>query len=214
LKTSEIPIDFPLKMIAILRGIKPTETELIVKVLIQKGFRSIEIPLNSPNPFKSIEIAVATAEAFLPGKCLVGAGTVLTVQDVKNTHRVGGKLIVSPNSNIEVIRASKALSLQSWPGVMTPTECFSALEAGADGLKIFPASLVGPDGLKAIRAVLPIGCQVYAVGGVDTSNFKEWITAGIDGFGIGSAIYKAGISPEEVGQNAIAIVNAYNNAMK
>ena len=144
----------------------------------------------------------------------IGAGTVLTVQDVAEVADAGGTLIVSPNVDAEVIRATKVRGLASWPGVMTPTECFAALKAGADGLKIFPASLIGPDGVKAIRAVLPKDCQVYAVGGAGADNFGQWIKAGANGFGIGTALYTPGLSVAEVASRAARIVAAYDEAVQ
>jgi 2-dehydro-3-deoxyphosphogalactonate aldolase len=122
----------------------------------------------------------------------------------------GGRLVVSPNCDPEVIRATKKLGMQSWPGVMTPTECFTALKAGADGLKLFPGSLIGPEGLKAIRAVLPKGMQVYAVGGAGPQNFAEWAKAGATGFGIGTALYTPGLSVAEVAERAASIVAAHD----
>jgi 2-dehydro-3-deoxyphosphogalactonate aldolase len=141
---------------------------------------------------------------------VIGAGTVLTVADVQAVADVGGTLIVSPNCDTAVIAKSRALGLQSWPGVMTPTECFAALQAGASGLKLFPASLIGPDGLKAIRAVLPKGTQVYAVGGAGPANFAEWRKAGCDGFGIGTALYTPGLPLAEIADRAAKIVAAYD----
>jgi 2-dehydro-3-deoxyphosphogalactonate aldolase len=195
-------------LIAILRGLTPVEALPIGAALIEAGITSIEVPLNSPDPLDSI---AAMARAF-GDHALIGAGTVLTTDQVIRVAQAGGRLIVSPNFNGDVIAETKARGMQSWPGVMTPTECFAALAAGADGLKIFPASLIGPAGLKAIRAVLPKGCLVYAVGGAGTANFGDWIKAGANGFGIGTALYLPGMSVADVRLRAREIVSAYDGA--
>lgn len=195
-------------LIAILRGITPAEAVAAAGALIDAGITSIEVPLNSPDPFDSIRMMVESHG----NDALIGAGTVLTPDDVGRVAMVGGKLIVSPNTDARVIVATKSEGLQSWPGAMTPTECFTALKNGADGLKIFPGSLIGPEGLKAIRAVLPPGTQVYAVGGAGPDNFREWFKASADGFGIGSALYKPGMSTADIAARARDIVAAYDEA--
>jgi 2-dehydro-3-deoxyphosphogalactonate aldolase len=193
-------------IVAILRGIRPEEAEAIAAALIEAGITKIEVPLNSPEPFDSIG---RMARRF-GTEAIIGAGTVLTTGDVSRVAEACGKLIVSPDANTDVIRATKAQGLLSYPGVMTPTECFAALRAGADGLKIFPGVLVGPEGLKAIRAVLPKGTEVLAVGGAGPENFAEWFAAGADGFGIGTAIYRPGDSAKTVSEKAKTIVAEYD----
>ncbi|WP_298836936.1 2-dehydro-3-deoxy-6-phosphogalactonate aldolase [uncultured Roseobacter sp.] len=197
-----------LPIIAILRGVTPAEAPAICAALIDAGITQIEVPLNSPDPLDSI---AALARQF-GDTALIGAGTVLSTQDVADVADAGGKLIVSPDCKPEVIRATRARGMQSWPGVFTPTEAFAALDAGADGLKLFPGSMAGPSGLQAMRAILPPGTRVYAVGGAGPDNFSDWIAASADGFGMGSAIYKPGLTAAEVAERATAIVNAWRAA--
>lgn len=196
-------------LIAILRGIKPSEAVDIAAALLGAGIDRIEVPMNSPDPFESIGKIV---DAF-GNDALIGAGTILTTAQVDQVAAVGGKLIVSPNCDARVIAHTKAKDMQSWPGVFTPTEAFTALQAGADGLKLFPGSMAGPSGLQAMRAILPVGTQVFAVGGVRPENFDKWIAASADGFGLGSAFYKPSMTAKDVNVAAKAIVTAYDRAI-
>ncbi len=196
-------------IIAILRGVTPGEVEAIAGEILAAGIDKIEVPLNSPDPIESIGRLVKS----IGGQALVGAGTVLDVAQVDAVKAVGGELIVSPNCDVDVIARTVSHGMESWPGVFTPTEAFAALKAGASGLKLFPGDMAGPAGLKAMRAVLPKDCPFYAVGGAGPENFAEWVAAGASGFGIGSAIYKPGLSASEVRAKADAIVAAYDEAM-
>ncbi|MFK7838489.1 MAG: 2-dehydro-3-deoxy-6-phosphogalactonate aldolase [Sulfitobacter sp.] len=198
-----------LPLIAILRGVTAAEAPAIGNALLAAGITTIEVPLNSPNPLDSIAALVA----HLGERATIGAGTVLRVEEVAAVADAGGQIIVSPNANPDVIRATKARGMASWPGVFTPTEAFAALDAGADGLKLFPGSMAGTEGLKAMRAILPQGTLVYAVGGAGAENFGDWIAASADGFGLGSALYKPGLSADDVGARAATIVNAYKAAI-
>lgn len=191
-------------IIAILRGLTPAEALPVGEALIAAGIDRIEVPLNSPDPLESVRL-MSTAFA---GQAVIGAGTVLTPEDVTRVADAGGRLIVSPNMNPEVIRESRRLGLESWPGVFTATECFAAIAAGASGLKLFPADQAGPGLLRALRAVLPPEMPVYAVGGVGPHNFAEWFAAGAQGFGIGGSLYRPGDSAETVGARAREIVAA------
>ncbi|HGG05832.1 MAG TPA: 2-dehydro-3-deoxy-6-phosphogalactonate aldolase [Aliiroseovarius sp.] len=195
-------------LIAILRGVTPDAVVAIAQSLIDAGITRIEVPLNSPSPLTSIKHLLTE----FGDTAQIGAGTVLTTDQVDELANLGAHLIVSPNCDPNVIRATKAAGMLSYPGVMTPSECFSALLNGADGLKLFPASLVGPAGLAALRAVLPAGSQVFAVGGAGPDNFAEWINAGADGFGIGTALYRPGDTPETVSNKAQNVVRAYDKA--
>ena len=183
-----------LPLVAILRGITLDESVEIGRRLYDAGFRLIEVPLNSPDPFKSI----AAIRHVLPQDALVGAGTVLTVDQVRELKESGGELTVMPHADTTVIRAAKAAGMACTPGVATPTEAFAALAAGADALKIFPAELVTPAILKAIRVVLPKGTRLLPVGGITPDNMQPYVDAGATGFGLGSALYKPGMTADEV----------------
>lgn len=194
------------EIIAILRGITPDEATPIADALVDAGITRIEVPLNSPQPFDSISKMLLAHG----GHAVIGAGTVLDVRDVERLHQMGAHMVVSPDANASIIVATKQAGMLSFPGVMTPSECFTALHAGADGLKLFPASLLGVEGLRAIGAVLPKGTKTYAVGGVGPANFADWFAAGVTGFGIGSALYKPGMSVADVAARAADMVAAYD----
>lgn len=193
-------------IIAILRGITPDQALEVAAVLIDAGVTKIEVPLNSPDPISSI----ARLQKQFGEEALIGAGTVISVSQVAQVATTGARLIVSPNNDPSVIRATKAANMQSFPGVMTPTEVFSALASGADGLKLFPGEVIGPAGLKAMRAVIPQEVPLFAVGGVSAQNMGEWIRSGAAGFGIGSAIYKPGDSTIVIARKAREIVDAWD----
>lgn len=201
------PMQRPL--VAILRGVKPEETEAIVGVLIEAGMTAIEIPLNSPDPFRSITAAVKLA----PSGVLIGAGTVLTAADVDRLDDAGGRLMVSPNVDTEVLALAHRHGMVTLPGVFSPTEALLAVRAGASGLKFFPASVLGAAGIAAIRAVLPAGVMIAAVGGVSDQNFAEYIKGGVTAFGLGSSLYKPGMTAAEVAARAKATLAAYDRAI-
>jgi 2-dehydro-3-deoxyphosphogalactonate aldolase len=196
-------------LVAILRGVRPEEATGIVSALIDSGMTAIEIPLNSPEPFRSIEIAVKQA----PAGILIGAGTVLTLDDVARLHDVGGRLMVSPNVDPEIIAGARARGMVTMPGVFTPTEALLAVKAGASSLKFFPASVLGAAGITAIRAVLPTDTVIAAVGGVSEANFAEYTKAGIAAFGLGSSLYKPGMTSAQVADRAKATIEAYDRAI-
>lgn len=195
-------------IIAILRGITPPEAEAHADALIEAGVTVLEVPLNSPDPWDSIERLIVRY-----GKdATIGAGTVLDVDAVARLADMGARIVVSPNTDAEVIAATHAAGMESWPGVFTPTDCFTALKAGATGLKFFPASLIGPEGMRAMKAVLP-PVPLYAVGGAGPGNFGDWLAAGATGFGIGTAIYHPGQSVQATAQAAKEICRAYDEAI-
>lgn len=194
-----------LPLVAILRGLKPEEAVEIGQGLFEAGFRLIEVPLNSPDPFTSI----AAIRQALPQDALVGAGTVLTLEQVAQLKAAGGDLAVMPHADTDVIRAAKAAGMLCVPGVVTPTEAFAALHAGADALKLFPAELVTPQILKAIKVVLPKATRLLPVGGITPDTMQPFVDAGATGFGLGSALYKPGLTRAEVVVRAQAFVAAW-----
>ena len=196
------------ELIAILRGIRPDEACSIAEVLIESGITTIEVPLNSPSALESIELMVRS----FGNDITFGAGTVVNSSQVQEVYNCGGKIIVSPNCNVDVIKETKSKGLLSFPGVFSPSECFSALDNGADGLKFFPAFLIQPEGYRSIRAVLPERIQSYAVGGVDENNFLDWFRVGITGFGIGSSLYKIGDTARKVSEKAKRLVISFDKA--
>ena len=193
-----------LPLIAILRGITPAEAPAIGEALVTSGFAIIEVPLNSPEPLQSI---AALTRQF--PQTLIGAGTVLNVQQVKEVHAAGGRLVVAPNFNPAVVAQALALNMVVLPGVATPTEAFAALDAGAHGLKLFPAEMISPATVKALRAVLPKSAALMPVGGITPDNMAAYRTAGASGFGLGSALYAPGRSAQAVQQQAQAFVKAF-----
>ncbi len=198
-----------LPLVAILRGLAPAEAADVGDAIVEPGFRLLEVPLNSPQPLASI----ALMRARFP-QALVGAGTVLAAQQVRDVHAAGGELIVSPNFNADVIAEAVRLGMVCLPGVMTPTEAFGALAAGATGLKLFPAELASPAVVKALLAVLPAGTPVMPVGGITPANMAEWRAAGAAGFGIGSALYKPGKQAPAVRADAERFIAAWTGVTK
>jgi 2-dehydro-3-deoxyphosphogalactonate aldolase len=193
-------------LVAIIRGVTPKDVEAIGRALFEAGIRIIEVPLNSPEPMESIRILAAA----LDGQALVGAGTVLTIEDVHRVQRAGGELVVSPNTNVEVISATVAAGMASCPGYFTPSEAFAALEAGADALKLFPAEGASPAVVKAQRAVLPKDVPLLVVGGIAADNMNPWRDAGASGFGLGSGLYKPGQSAQDTLIKAKTYVEGVN----
>ena len=197
-------------LVAILRGVKPDEALGIVSALLEADMTAIEIPLNSPEPFRSIEIAAKRA----PADVLIGAGTVLTTGDVDRLRDAGGRLMVSPNVDVDVLARARHHAMITMPGVFSPTEALLAARAGASSLKFFPASVLGASGISAIRAVLPPDVMLAAVGGVSDQNFAEYVKAGIRAFGLGSSLYKPGMTAADVAVRAKVTIEAYDRAVQ
>lgn len=196
-------------LVAILRGVKPEETEAIVSALIEAGMTAIEIPLNSPDPFRSI----ASAAKLAPAGVLIGAGTVLAAADVDRLNDVGGTLMVSPNVDTQVLARAHQYGMITLPGVFSPTEALLAARSGASGLKFFPAGVLGASGISAIRAVLPASVMIAAVGGISDQNFAEYIKGGVTAFGLGSSLYKPGMTAAGVADRAKVTIAAYDRAI-
>jgi 2-dehydro-3-deoxyphosphogalactonate aldolase len=198
-----------LPLVAILRGITPAEAPAVGDALVQAGWRLLEVPLNSPEPLRSIELL---AQRF--PDALVGAGTVRTEEEVRQVHAAGGRIIVSPHFDVRVVRATVARGLVSLPGVVTPSEAFAALDAGASGLKLFPAEMIAPAAVKALRAVLPATVRLMPVGGITPANMAPYRAAGANGFGIGSALYRPGMDSGDVAASARAFADAWAGTMR
>lgn len=194
-------------LIAILRGITPSEIKAIFEALLATGICIAEVPLNSPEPFRSIRSAVD----LFGDEMLIGAGTVMHPAQVAEVHAAGGRLIVTPHSDPEIVREAKRLEMMVLPGIGTATEAFSMLRAGADGLKLFPADVYGPRMVAALRAVLPRGATIIPVGGVDETTIATWREAGVDAYGVGSALYKPGKSAVEVEDTARRLISLLRN---
>lgn len=200
------------RLVAILRGLPPTDCEAVVSLLIEEGFRAIEVPLNSPDPFSSIACAAGLVRRHCGDAALVGAGTVLTTAEVRRVKEAGGNLIVSPNCDKEVIAETIQLNMASFPGVFTPTEALAAIAQGATNLKIFPANSLGAAGIKGMKAVLPSSIPLYAVGGVAEDDFADYVAAGCAGFGIGSHLYHPEMSLSDIRARARRLMQACDKA--
>ncbi|OYQ42588.1 2-dehydro-3-deoxy-6-phosphogalactonate aldolase [Rhodoferax sp. TH121] len=195
-------------LVAILRGLLPAEAEAVGAALVESGFRTLEVPLNRPGALECI----ATLARTLPADAIVGGGTMLTVADVEAVHAAGGRLMVSPNCDVTVIRRAVALGMLCAPGVATPTEAFTALQAGAHALKLFPAEMVGHGGIKALKSVLPAGTDLWPVGGITPESMAPWKKAGATGFGIGGQLFAPGTSAADVLARGRAYVQAWQQA--
>lgn len=195
-------------LVAILRGLLPAEAQAVGEALVESGFRTLEVPLNRPGALECI----ATLARTLPADAIVGGGTMLTVADVEAVHAAGGRLMVSPNCDVAVIRRAVELGMLCAPGVATPTEAFAALQAGAHALKLFPAEMVGHGGIKALKSVLPAGTDLWPVGGITPESMGPWKKAGATGFGIGSQLFAPGTSAADVLVRGRAYVQAWQQA--
>jgi 2-dehydro-3-deoxyphosphogalactonate aldolase len=192
-------------LVAILRGLQPTEAVAVAQTLFDAGFRALEVPLNRPG---ALECIASMVKLNLPGT-MVGGGTMLNVDHVEAVYAAGGRLLVSPNCNPAAIRRAADLGMYCAPGVATPTEAFAALDAGAHALKLFPAEMIGHGGLKAMLSVVPAGTPMWPVGGVTPETMPGWVKAGATGFGIGGALYTPGVTIEQLGERAAAFVNTW-----
>ncbi|WP_086932557.1 2-dehydro-3-deoxy-6-phosphogalactonate aldolase [Agarilytica rhodophyticola] len=199
-----------LPLIAILRGVTPERVLDVATVIKDAGFTIIEVPLNSPKPYESISLL----NKYMGEEILIGAGTVLTYEEVDKVHLSGGKIVISPNTNEQVIRYTKKLSLYSLPGFYTPTEAFKAIYAGADSLKMFPADILGPKAIKAVKAILPPTMPIFPVGGVAPAQMGEFIAAGANGFGLGSGLFSPEMNLEQVKLNASTYIAAYRDFVR
>ena len=195
------------ELIAILRGLTLERCAIVSEILIAEGFTKLEVPLNSPNPMKTI----SEMQNSFGNSVTIGAGTVTNVSEVNELSDLGCQMIVSPNTDTEVIKATKNNGMLSFPGAFTPSECFSAINAAADGIKIFPAFKLGIEGFKALKAVLPSNLKTYAVGGINETHFSDWLDAGVTGFGIGSNLFHPSMSEDDIQLAARKIILAYDN---
>jgi 2-dehydro-3-deoxyphosphogalactonate aldolase len=199
----------PVELVAILRGLTPLRAPEVGAALVAAGFRTIEVPLNSPEPFDTIKLLSRAHR-----ECLVGAGTVLTAADVERVHAAGGRLIVAPNCAADVIERALQLGLRVLPGIATATEAFAALRAGATELKLFPASTYGPRHLKALKSVLPRHAKIYPVGGIGSPDIAAWLESGADGFGFGSELFTPAYTLTDIEKRAHGLIEALRAANK
>jgi 2-dehydro-3-deoxyphosphogalactonate aldolase len=197
-------------LVAILRGLVPAEAAAIGSALYDSGFRALEVPLNRPGAIECIDILTRA----LPADALIGGGTMLSVANVDAVHGAGGRLMVSPNCDVSVIAHAASLGMLCAPGVVTPTEAFAALQAGAHALKLFPADMVGHGGLKALLSVVPSGTDFWPVGGVTPESMAPWVKAGATGFGIGGQLFSPGTTAAEVGAKARAYLQAWEASQR